>query len=226
MIDLMDYKDSVYSQYGEDGMISSIIDKIGLKHGIFVDVGAGNGTLLSNTRNLHLKGWSGLLIEANQKHEEALRSLQSDTIRYKIATVDCGLNSLNRILQEFRLPSIELLSIDVDGNDYWIFRTLHDLNLPDILVIEYNSNFWPNESYVIEYDPLHKWDGTRYYGASSKALIDLASDRGYTLVGYTECNLIFVSEERVWNCFRTVNSTEIPKIECHKPSKRKMFMIP
>ena len=74
----------------------------------------------------------------------------------------------------------DLVSIDLDGNDYWVWRAL--TYRPRVLVAEYNANISPDESLVMPYDPAHRWNGTDYYGASLRALRDLGVEKGYELV--------------------------------------------
>lgn len=89
---------------------------------------------------------------------------------------------------------IGILSIDIDGNDYWIWKALKAD--PDVICIEYNPWFGPNESWTIRYSPENKWDHTDNYGASLTALYELGKSRGYQLVGCdsTGVNAFFVKK--------------------------------
>ncbi len=83
-------------------------------------------------------------------------------------------------------------SIDIDGNDYWVWKAIdHEVM---VVVIEYNCNFGYGQQCVLEYDPCNRWDNTMCYGASLSALESLGAKKGYYL--YQECNfsnLIFVN---------------------------------
>lgn len=78
--------------------------------------------------------------------------------------------------------SFDLLSIDIDFNDYWVWKSIVDYS-PRVVVIEFNSSIPPNESKVVPYDPNAQWDGTNFFGASLLALKHLGLEKGYTLVG-------------------------------------------
>ena len=77
---------------------------------------------------------------------------------------------------------LDLLSIDIDGNDYWAWEALGEYR-PSLVVIEYNPTYPPPVSWIMAYDPAHRWDGTTYQGASLTALTRLAGRRGYALLG-------------------------------------------
>ncbi len=82
------------------------------------------------------------------------------------------------------MPShFDLLSIDLDGNDYWIWKAISDRFRPRVVVVEYNANVNPAAPLSIQYDPSFKWDGSSYYGASLGALKKLGESMGYQLIG-------------------------------------------
>jgi hypothetical protein len=81
---------------------------------------------------------------------------------------------------------IDLLSIDLDGNDYYILEAIKSIS-PRVIVAEYNSKFPPDVPWIIEYNESHRWDSTDYFGASLKSLHTLLSARGYSLVA---CNVL------------------------------------
>ena len=84
---------------------------------------------------------------------------------------------------------IDLLSIDIDYNDYWIWKAVTAVS-PRVVVIEYNATLRPPMSLVVPYDPACMWDGTNYFGASLEALVRLGRDKGYRVVAcnYTGVN--------------------------------------
>jgi len=79
-------------------------------------------------------------------------------------------------------PEFDLLSIDIDGNDYWVWKTITGYR-PRVVVIEYNAGAGQEKSVTIPYDPAFVWDGTDYQGASLRALERLGKEKGYTLIG-------------------------------------------
>lgn len=159
---------SVCSQGGQDGVLEVIFNQIGEGDEYYVEFGAKDGLELSNTANLRIyHGWGGLLMDAEQTSE----IVKKETITS---------NNINSILHKYKVGDIDYLSIDIDGNDYYVLNTLY--KKPRVISIEYNSKFRNDQSYAIEYNPEHKWEGDDYYGASLLALKKLGEKKGYTLV--------------------------------------------
>jgi hypothetical protein len=199
--DLEDHENRVYSQSGEDGSLIRLFDLIGESNRFFVEFGAKDGRVLSNTANLRLNhGWTGLLMEGDpacgQQDASELYADETDArVRQEIVTRE----NFNELLGRYRVPkSFDLLCIDIDGNDYWVWKAL-DGYRPRVVVIEYNIFFALAESKTIPYDPTHEWDKSAYHGASLAALRKLGSEKGYELV-YTDSfapNAFFVAKEEL-----------------------------
>lgn len=94
-------------------------------------------------------------------------------------------DNINSLIQSVFSDEIDLLSIDIDGNDYYIWEAINVIS-PRVVCIEYNSKFVPPIKWAIEYNPEHIWDGSDYQGTSLAALVELSVQKGYQLVG---CNL-------------------------------------
>ena len=161
---------SVYSQGGQDGVLEAIFGQINNVDKYCCEFGAIDGIDCSNTANLRLNhGWDLLLMDIQPRSPLVVKAnITAETINDLI------------IKNTVSGRTISYLSIDVDGNDYWIWRSLS--HHPACVTIEYNSKFKNNESYAIEYNPEHKWEGDDYYGASLLALKRLGEKKGYTLV--------------------------------------------
>ena len=170
--DLQDYEAQVYSQCGEDGVLQRIFGVIGASNRYFVEFGAWDGVHLSNTANLRLHhGWSGLLMEGGDRADEAL--VQREFVHAE---------NVNALFAKFDVPErFDLLSIDIDGNDYWVWKALAGYT-PRVVVIEYNIFFGLHLARTIRYDRDHVWDETLYHGASLAALQKLGREKGYSLV--------------------------------------------
>jgi hypothetical protein len=109
-----------------------------------------------------------------------------------------GAININPILRIYRVPdNPDLISIDVDGQDFWIWSNL--VHRPSVLIIEYNANFGPDESKVIPYDTEFQWDSSKYFGASLRALHNLGKSKGYVLVYSNGVNAIFIKRHLVKN---------------------------
>lgn len=160
--DLKAAERSVYSQGGQDGVLEAIFNQIGIAHDKAMEFGARDGFDLSNTANLNFS--KRLLIDAEPKSQ----------------IVEKGFITKENINNYARQFDFDYISIDMDGNDYWVWEAME--NKPRVLTIEYNSKFNNNESVVIEYNPDHIWEGDDYYSASLFALKKLGERKGYTLV--------------------------------------------
>jgi hypothetical protein len=176
-----------FSQCDEDGIIAAIFARIGAGTKVFVEIGADNG-LENNTRALLYDGWSGYWIEAKQENTasafEKFKEFVPD--RLKICTAFVTTENIQQIFRDGQVPGeFDLLSIDIDGNDYYIFEALKDFN-PRVVVIEYNAKYPSSTDRVQKYDAKYIWDFADDNGASLKALERIFSKHGYSLVG---CNL-------------------------------------
>lgn len=173
-----------YSQNGESKILLEIFEKIGTINKFVVEFGASDGYWLSNARMLIEKGWDSLQMEGISESKNGVKS--------EFITKD----NINELLKKYNVPyEFDLISIDIDGNDYWIWKEL-DFE-PNIVIIEYNSNFSTDESYALIYNEKHDFNiSGGYYSASIKCLCDLATKKGYFLhkeVNYT--NLIFAKNK-------------------------------
>jgi len=173
---------SEHSQNGEDGIIAEIFTRIGSGTRSFIEVGASDG-VENCTRALLERGWSGVWIEGDgQKALAARRMIGSRPVTVVHAFVDR--ESILAILSRSGAPiSPDLLVIDLDGNDYWVWEAIAPTFKARVVVIEYNAVVGPRLNWVMTYDPSHRWDGTRRHGASLSALASLGSRLGYVLVG-------------------------------------------
>jgi hypothetical protein len=213
-----DYEFSVFSQWGEDGILNYLINHLDIKFKNFVEFGVEN-YLESNTRFLlQNNNWSGLILDNNKKNIEEIKNhyyywkFDIDAIHFHITS-----ENINQILKKkLNSNNLGLLSIDVDGNDYWIWKNLNIVD-PQIVVIEYNSIFGKKKSVTVPYNP--NFDrkeahySTLYYGASLKALCKLAETKNLKLVGtnnagnnafFVKKNLLnkYVKERTIDECFK------------------------
>ena len=191
---LQNYKKNVFSQFGEDGLVEEILLRIGRSVELdkwCVEFGAWDGIHLSNTYNLiKNNGYQAVLIEGDQaKYDQLCRNIPSDDV-VKICRF-VGLDSdssLDSILKGTRVPqNFDLLSIDIDGCDFFIFQSLLHFR-PKIICIEFNPTI-PNEIEFVQPE-----DFSIKRGSSAKSLVGLAEGKGYSLVAATTCNVFFVDD--------------------------------
>ncbi len=197
------YEYKRYSQNREDGILQAIFKQIGTTNKYFVEIGCGDAEEC-NTKLLRKQGWKGLLIDgATQKNPE---------IRKEFVTIE----NVNHLLSKYKTPKdFDLLSIDINGNDYWILKAID--RKPRVVVIEYNACFQPEESKVIPYKPKFVWNEKRMYcGASLKAINKLAENKGYELIATDnrQVNAFFVKKELIRGNFNIKN-----KQKMYAPSK-------
>ena len=178
----------VFSQWGEDGIIQYLINRIECKNKTFIEFGVEN-YLESNTRFLLTNnGWSGLVIDGSAKNIEYIKN---DIIYWSsnLSAVHAFITkeNINELIGLNGLSGdIGLLSVDIDGNDYWVWSAINTVS-PAIVIAEYNGQFGPIADVSVPYDPNFIRDRAHYskvfYGASITALSRLAKSKGYSLVG-------------------------------------------
>ncbi|MBL4889540.1 MAG: hypothetical protein JKX97_05920 [Candidatus Lindowbacteria bacterium] len=199
------YEFDVYSTCGDDGIIEEIFKRIGTTNRHFVDIGVHIG-LHGNTAYLLLDNWYGAWFEGDpQKCSTATSKFKSviDEGRLSICNAFITAENVTDLLSSASIPKEpDLLSIDIDGNDYWIWKSIEDYR-PRVVVIEYNPVFRSSTKWVMKYNPFHNWIGTIYGGASLKSLELLGKSKGYSLVGCTfdGVNAYFVRDDLVKDNF-------------------------
>jgi hypothetical protein len=187
---LRDAEFRVFSQWGEDGIIQYLVAAVAIESPQFVEIGV-EDYRESNTRYLAMSSnWTGLLIDGSAGCINDINQ-QSVTWRHGIiarrAFVDK--DNVNSLIAAGGIRGrIGLLSIDIDGNDYWVWEALNVIE-PSIVVIEYNPLWGKKDCVAVPYDPKfirsEKHYSNVYYGASLRALVDLGRRKGYRFVG---CN--------------------------------------
>ncbi len=191
---LLAYAKSVTSQYGEDGIIARLIELVQPKHRYCVEFGAWDGKHYSNCHELlATTDWQAVMIEGNpEKYRDLVKTYAgNDRVRTLNRFVDFeGANSLDNILVECDAPAdIGLLSIDVDGNDYHIWKSL-ERYAPEIVIIEFNPTV-PNDVFFVQ-DRSFEIN----QGCSLFALAVLGQEKGYELCVCTRTNAFFVKKEK------------------------------
>jgi len=192
----------VFSQWGEDGLIQYLTTRVPLPNKVFVEFGVEN-YIESNTRFLALNDrWSGLVMDGSAANVEFIRR---DPISWacdvKSVCAFITRENINELLESNGIRGdIGLLSIDIDGNDYWVWEAIHCIS-PRIVICEYNSLFGPMARVSVPYDPAFVRAKAHYskvyYGASIAALEYLGRSKGYTIVGGNSAgnNVFFVRDD-------------------------------
>ena len=182
---------NVYSQFGEDGILAAIFEKLGARNKWVLECGASDGVFFSNSRKLIEEGWFGVLVEADPAQFEKLTALYASTLeaervqlfQHRVSSSEPG--GLDVILSAANAPrSLDLAIIDVDGQDYWLFNSLLK-HRPQVVMVEYDPNA------PVDFVPPINGEGQ----AGKKAIIDLGVGKLYWPVAMTTTNIIFVQQE-------------------------------
>jgi hypothetical protein len=183
----------IYSQCGEEGILERIFENIGTTNRFLVDVGAGDGVTLSNTRMFLDQGWDGNRFDVKRGERVHSERVTAENI--------CGL------LEKHGTPkSIDLMSLDIDGIDWWVLRSiLRGGYMPRVLVCEINNSKPTCPPVTVEYDPGLVFANSDYFGASLGAFTVLAEAHCYALVHCIAWNAFFVR--------RGLLPTEIPEVQ-------------
>lgn len=199
-----------YSQNGEDGMIAAVFAMIGTTNKYFVEFGVEDG-IECNTRYLSKhKGWKGLLMDGS--HDNPKLNLHKEFITAE---------NIEVLFAKYHAPKeFDLLSIDIDGNDYWVWKAITGY-APRVVIMEYNACIPYDPAVTVPYDPQFQWDKTDYYGASLSALVALGKSKGYTLVGTDPhgVNSFFVRDDLIPGKFHVQNPEGIYRPAAFKGKK-------
>jgi hypothetical protein len=194
--DLQAERFSFSSQNDEDGLVLALIKRIGSTNRRFVELGCGmnggnSGFLASEM------GWHGLMVDAR---DDAIRKIVIRFTGHDVTAKHRHLTreDVNEFITECGFAGeIDLLSIDIDGMDYWIWQALTACN-PRLVAIEYNWLFGPERAVTVPYDAAFNVDKTghrAYHGASLAALVDLGRHKGYRLVATERVNAFFLRDD-------------------------------
>lgn len=166
-----------YSQSGEGFYLEYIFDNIPSinQEYRFLDIGGGDGFYLSNTRHLGNLGWSGLVLDRENG-------------------IDVNIESISEFMGE---GLFDLISIDIDGNDFWILdKILKAGHKPSVIIAEFNAMY--TDSRAIRYDKDHIWQGDSYYGFTFAAGDKLAELHGYKVIfQIADMNMIMVRADLI-----------------------------
>ena len=191
----------VFSQRGEDGVIDYICSKIAIPAKTFIEFGVEDYTE-SNTRLLLFNNWKGLVLDSSKRN---IRFIKNDFIywKYDITAQQCFITTqnINAVIAAYTGDDTPgLLSIDIDGNDYWVWEAITCIN-PLVVVCEYNAVFGNVHPVSIPYSENFQRQKAHYsclyFGTSLPALCYLAEKKGYDFIGTTTAgvNAYFVRKD-------------------------------
>ena len=186
-IEINDIEFKIFSQFGDDGIIQYLIYKLQIeeKNYNFIEFGVEN-YLESNTRYLLLNNnWSGLILDSSEKNINQIKN-SGFFWKYDLEAKSCFINrsNINNILLESKIDknNIGILSIDIDGNDFWVWKEITVID-PLIVIVEFNSVFGFHEKISVPYDEnfyrTKAHHSNLFWGASLEAFKFLAAQKGY-----------------------------------------------
>ncbi len=185
--DLNDVEFKAYSQFGDDGIIQYLIKHANIDSHKFIEFGV-QDYAESNTRFLLLnKAWKGLIIDGDK---QAMQNVRDKDYYWRNSLVAVGefitKENINQLFIENGFSGeIGILSIDLDGNDYWIWESIHAVT-PQLVIVEYNSLFGAEHAvtipYIPDFDRKSAHFSYQYWGASLAAFERLADRKGYSLI--------------------------------------------
>lgn len=213
------HENSVYSQNGEDGILQHLFSEIGTGSKQFVEFGVEDGTECNSAFLSIEMGWSGLLMDGSDENARRGRIFYDAMIPHRPGAVVfkrawITRENINGLIEEsgFR-GEIDLLSVDIDGNDYWVWQAI-DVVQPRVVVVEYNATFGPDRAvtvpYEADFDRRKKSPTHFYHGASLAALEKLGRAKGYRLIGCesTGVNAFFVREDVMADHFHAFSARD------------------
>jgi len=176
-----------HSQNGEEFVIQAMLLNDTNPTKFLVELGAGDGFHLSNSRYFIEKGWNGILIDAENRGNQEVK-------QHKISR-----ENINPLLKTYKCPKVfDFLSIDLDGNDYWIIEEILKEFSPKLIIAEFNASFESDCSISVKYDSEFVWQGDNYFGFTLEAGRKLAESNGYTLIfQHADMNIFLLKNEYV-----------------------------
>jgi hypothetical protein len=211
----------VYSQFEEDGIILYLLSMIGFKTRRAVEMCCGSGHECMATNLILNHGFDGYLFdgdEGNIRRAEAFFASKQDCLLYRpvLRLAWITAENVNELLMQSGCAGeVDLFSLDIDGNDYWVWKAVDAIN-PRLLVFETHNIIPADKSLTIEYRPdFYCWDriGAEqdYRGVSLKAMVKLCKSRGYRLVGGHRhgFNVFFLREDEGTEFFPEVSIQEV-----------------
>lgn len=216
-----------FSQNGEDGILLYIFSLIGTIGKKAVEICASDG-IECNAANLIINhGWTGLLFDGNEELIGRGRQFYAQcasTWIWPPSLVSAWVTAENvnqLIINNGFQGEVDLLSLDMDGVDYWIWKAIECIS-PRVVVVEYQSMWGSDRAVTVPYRPDFAGEFNEYHlnygGASLPAFVKLGREKGYRLVGCQryEFNAFFMREGVGCDIF-----PEIDAAQCLKHAKTK-----
>lgn len=185
----------IFSQADEDGLTLEILRRLDVSNGVFAEFGVGNG-MENNTLALVALDWKGFWVGGESLAFNVAETNTDFCYLKRWITLDNVVALASEGLRGIAEKTIDLISLDLDGNDIFLVEKLLNAgHRPKLFIVEYNAKFPPPIRWQIEYDAQHQWQGDDYFGASLTSYNDLFARHSYVLVccnSQTGANAFFV----------------------------------
>ncbi len=199
---LADVEFRVTSQWGEDGIIEWLCHQLPGIDRSFVEFGVENFGEANTRFLLQNRGWRGLIMDGSASH---MAHVRSETLHwmFDLVAVDSFVTAenINDLIEKNGFAGeLGILSVDIDGNDYWVLKAI-DCVRPAILITEFNGVFGDRHAITVPYKPdferLAAHHSGQYFGASIRAMAELAAEKGFRFLGTNSngVNAFFVRED-------------------------------
>ena len=194
----------VFSQWGDDGIIDFLIKYLDIDSKKFIEFGVENYTECNTRFLLMNENWSGLIFDGSKEYMESVKR-ENISWKYDLTAVNAFITSdnINQLIRDNGFAGeIGLLHIDIDGNDYWVWKAINVIN-PVIVIVEYNSVFGYENPWTVPYDENFirgkKHYSNLYYGTSLLSICDLALNLGYNFIGCNSNgnNAYFIRKDKI-----------------------------
>jgi hypothetical protein len=217
-INLNNFQKKILSQHGQDGILEKIYELIGVTNKYFVEFGSsGTDDGMGNTAYLRSFGFNGLLMDGSENPYNQTVFNKKYPVNIEFITAA----NINKLFEKYNVPEIfDLLSIDIDGQDFYVWKELNSFYKPRIVTIECNYYIQSNIDCIMPYNENHNTN-THLAGASILALKNLGNYKNYSLVAATGADLIFIRDDIINDCnikFEYLNDVyNLQKLNCCSP---------
>jgi hypothetical protein len=189
---------SSYSNLDEEAIIRSHLDELLIENGCCVDIGASDGVTMSNSLSLYKNGWNGLAVECNPNKFSSLAAIYIDFPNVNLAKCMVTPTNVLALLAAFNIPKeFEVLTLDIDGYDYFVLEQILFMYRPTLICTEINEKIPPPVKFTVKWRPEYAWNGRdHFYGQSISQLHMLCIRHKYALVELHYNNAFLISLER------------------------------
>jgi hypothetical protein len=186
-----------YSNLDEQAIIHRYLNDLTIKNGCCVDIGASDGVTMSNSLSLYKDGWNGLAVECSPNKFSSLASIYIDFPNVNLAKCIVTPANVLSLLAAFNIPmEFEVLTLDIDGYDYYVLEQILSMYRPILICTEINEKIPPPIKFTVKWRPEYAWNGDHFYGQSISQLHMLCNRYNYALVELHYNNAFLIPLER------------------------------